>query len=515
MSEFFKASIKHNASIRRDRRLHKLDDDIGVSIMDLANLPNETSIFTEVAAEERPASSCTIRPNSTAALNGSWALSPLAPPSFSSAASRPAVPIQLHLSSAMLYLDHVFPFLFPFYQPPLIETGRQWLLGLLCQNDVSFHLASSLSAYFFSLVQNDGHTHDDCRDIVWNKLIEQMDLALSSIQNSISETRGTLLDKIRVMQDIGQFLVVEVIVRTEADWMIHLTPAMCLFDEIFARHEPKGSPSSITALLQALPSGIPPHIVHHKSLPNTADQSALIFFASLLLFVDIIASTALGSTPSLRKHHSLLSDLRLENVVGCQTWVLEAIASTSALCAWKQDAKERDKLSFFQLIRLANPISTSLEKGLAELDSLPSLTKPRLSAYYALGHVDRERVIATKIWANAALIYLSVSVFGWQVNNVDVQSSISRVLSLVENIDSPAQLRSLSWPLCIVGSMASTEQEQSFRRIATGRGALDRFGTLSTALCIMEAIWNSIDVDRSDWEISTALNVLGSPALLF
>ena len=50
----------------------------------------------------------------------------------------PAVPLQVELGPVMIYLDYVFPFLFPFYQPSLLETGRQWLLGLLCQNEGIF-----------------------------------------------------------------------------------------------------------------------------------------------------------------------------------------------------------------------------------------------------------------------------------------------------------------------------------------------------------------------------------------
>lgn len=73
-------------------------------------------------------------------------------------------PAQVQLASIMVYLDCVFPFLFPFYRPSLLETGRQWLLGSVTQKEVSFHTAASLSAYFFSLVpQSEGQEMHDVR----------------------------------------------------------------------------------------------------------------------------------------------------------------------------------------------------------------------------------------------------------------------------------------------------------------------------------------------------------------
>lgn len=51
----------------------------------------------------------------------------------------------------MMYLDHVFPFLFPFCQPSILEGGRAWLLAMLRHNEALYHSAMSLSSYFLPL----------------------------------------------------------------------------------------------------------------------------------------------------------------------------------------------------------------------------------------------------------------------------------------------------------------------------------------------------------------------------
>lgn len=223
------------------------------------------------------------------------------------------------------------------------HAGRQWLLGMLCQNEVTFHTAASLSSYFFSLVpQSEGREmHEDCKALVWQRLVGQMDLAVKTIQNDVAvlshegADASSLADKARIMEEIVQLLIVKVTVRRDVDWTIHLTPALALFDEIFTIHGLQGpSEPSLAALLSGLPPlPFPGPTPQQKPLPNTPDRSALVFFRSLLLFVDIVASTSLCRAPELHRYQSsLLSaqseencQVRLESVVGCQNWPLVAI----------------------------------------------------------------------------------------------------------------------------------------------------------------------------------------------
>ena len=364
-------------------------------------------------------------------------------------------------------------------------------------------------------------------------------MAFKSIQSTVSATnhhgvQNTLLSRIRIMEEITQLLVVEVTVRRNGDWQMHLKPALVLFDEIFQSHGLNHSGPCLATLLSALPSPFPTGTPQHKPLPYTADQSALAFFVSLLLFVDIVASTALSDSPALQRYHaSLLSShsgddcrAQLEKVVGCHNWPLVAIGNISALCAWKCDAKQRGSFSVVRLLEHADPISQALEDGLTGLDTgatrvqqfrTKTSTSP-LEAYYsrhdsAINSTSISNV--TRLWAHAAKLYLSVCLSGWQTNSTDTQTSVAEVLRLLQTIESPTQLRSLSWPICVAGCLASTRQEDDFRRIIGTIGQLGAFGTLSTTLRIMEAVWSSrATIDRDTWDIVSCLSILGSPALL-
>ena len=567
MSEAIKGRIKQNALLRRERRLLTHEDQ-GIMIATETNRVYHTDASTPSRASDNVVEHVPSAGSIASTLSTSYVIpttlrssvdgSEVSQSSFTTASSTSgpvtvltgsspgsswpaglAIPIQMELGSVMIYLDYVFPYLFPFYQPSLTETGRQWLLGLLCQNEVSFHIAASLSAYFFSLVpQNDEQDiHDDCKALIRDKLVEQMDLAFRSIQSTVSAishhgAQSPLLDRTRIMEEITQLLIVEVNVRRNVDWMIHLTPALVLFDEIFKSHGIDHLEPSLAVLLSALPSYFPMGTPHHKPPPNTADQSALVFFVSLLLFVDIVASTALGTPPTLQSyHHGLLSfhgeencRIRLETVVGCQNWALVAIGNISALCAWKCDAKQRGNFSEVNLVNLAGPISQALEEGLTRSDIRTTRSPPkkmsasRLDAYYSRHDkaIDCTSIAhVTRIWAYAAKIYLSVCLSGWQTNCTDTQASVAQVLSLLQTIESPAQLRSLSWPMCVAGCLVSTSQEDDFRRIVGIMGQLGEFGTVPNALRIMEAVWSSrATADGDDWDIASSLSILGSSALL-
>lgn len=570
MSETIKGIIKQNALLRRERRLLTHEDRGTIIATETERVFHTDSVSTSAPSRVSdngleyvpPADSIAstlatsyIRPTTLQSSINRSEVSQF-PPTIASATSGAvllptrsspgsswsaglAVPIPVEFGSVMIYLDYVFPFLFPFYQPSLIETGRQWLLGLLCQNEVCFHIAASLSAYFFSLVpQNDGQDmHDDCKALVRDKLVDQMDMAFRSIQSTVSAinhhgAQSLLLDKTRIMEEITQLLIVEITIRENVDWRIHLTPALVLFDEIFKSHGIDHLEPSLAVLLNALPSSLPMATPQHKPLPNTADQSALVFFVSLLLFVDIIASTSLSTPPALQTyHHSILSSnsekeclVRLENVVGCQDWALVAIGNISALCAWKRGAKENGNFSVVNLVNLAGPISQALEEGLTSLDIGATCSQPkttsasRLSAYYSRHDraIDCTAIAnVTRIWAYAAKIYLSVCLSGWQSYSTDTQASVAKVLNLLQTINSPAQLRSLSWPICVAGCLALTSQEDGFRRVIGIMGQLGEFGTVSNALRIMEAVWSSrATIDGNVWDIASSLSILGSPALL-
>lgn len=551
MAETVKNEIKQNA-VRRRERLKAQDQEIVVmterdfqisdaeiSVSQLLS-PAATAVFsistpaeTEEAAGPSPVSMTGRNPFESTGMPKTLNL-PLAFPARGLGSSLNSGR-GVELGFVMIYLDHVFPFLFPFYRPSLLETGRHWLLSLLCQNEVSFYTAASLSSYFYSVVQQDARqeTQEDCKALVWTRLLEQIDMAVRTIQQDIADinrhgVQAGLIESAHVLGEIVQLLIVEVTVRRNVDWNIHLTPALAIFEDIFKYHGSLSTQPNLEYLLNQFPPPFAITVAHNKPLPNTADQSALLFFMAILLFVDVISSTSFDRPPRLQSFHAhLLSSthaneapIKLEAYIGCQNWVLLAISDISTLGAWKKNAKSAGNLSVINLVNRAGPISQTLEQGLVKLDaSLANNTAgPLNNTYTRFEDLTTNRssiATATRIWAHAAYIYLSVVLSGWQPSSPDIQNNVTKVLNLLQDIKAPAQLRSLAWPLCIAGCLALPYQEELVRAIIKSMGELKMFGSIGVVEDIVEEVWRKRDmVEGDNWDVAACLRIFGSPALL-
>jgi hypothetical protein len=179
-------------------------------------------------------------------------------------------------------------------------------------------------------------------------------------------------------------------------------------------------------------------------------SSAFTFFASVLLYIDIIASTSLDQPPQLASYHTpfLRTDdaetqIRLETIFGCQNFVFLAITSTATLSAWKKASKTAGKLSVIDLVQRAAAISGEIEAGLARLDagsasyeSPVGLTSAgHFKGYYRRlenRYADHASIdTATRIWALAARVYLAVVVSGWQPANASIRADVAQALELL------------------------------------------------------------------------------------
>ncbi|KAB5547360.1 fungal-specific transcription factor domain-containing protein [Coniochaeta sp. 2T2.1] len=446
----------------------------------------------------------------------------------------------------MMWLDYVFPFIYPFYRPPMLESGRHWVLNLLRTNQVAFHTAVSLGSYFFTIALGDTIRPEQrrtCRSLLWGQLARQTSLALKRMSEDMAEIsrRGptdNLLEAARVVGSIIQQITVEVTIKRSADWSLHLNPTIALFKDIFAHHGtgPSGYPDLVHVLNQ-MPDP-PMAMVGDNPLPHTADRTAFSFFTAVLVYIDVLAATSLDQPPQLAADHEHLlatstrqrqPPVRMELVFGCQNFVFTAMKDTTALSAWKKASKAAGELSVIDLVQRAAAISADLEAGLTALDAGPASFDPpvgvslagHFKGYYRRleprkqDHMDIEA--ATRIWALAARVYLAVVVSGWQPASAGVRADVGRALELLGDVEEPGRIRSFAWPLCVVGCMAEpgAGEERVVRELAGRMGDLKEFGTVGQVMRIIEAVWSSRgSVDRDSWDMAACLNVLGSPALL-
>ncbi|KAH8908545.1 hypothetical protein BR93DRAFT_876155 [Coniochaeta sp. PMI_546] len=528
--EMIKTQVKENASLRRERQvLQSMDEPFIVTsdsdfksssqraIETTAHLATDASVtgnFGPCKDQDNPMTlleSCLARPT--------WLDSATSQAQTSSADTASTSPLSTLVGTEseteflMMWLDYVFPFLFPFYRPPILESGRHWMLNLLRTNQVAFHTAVSLGSYFFTIALGDTMKPEDrrsCRSLLWGQLARQTSLALQRIQEDMQTiTRlgcgDNLLEAARVVGSIILQIVVEVTIKRSADWSVHLNATIALFKDIFETHGmPSGYPDLVHVLNQ-MPDP-PLAMIGDKPLPQTADRSAFTFFTAVLIHVDILASTSLNQPPQLASYHNYLltndtvkAPIRLESIYGCQNFVFLALKDISTLSAWKKASKAAGDLSVFDLVQRAGAISADLEAGLADLDA-GSATD-----------IDT----ATRIWALAAKIYLAVVVSGWQPANGAIRADVARALELLREVEEPGKIRSFAWPLCVVGCMAEVGQEDEIRGLAAKMGDLKDFGTIGQVVRIMETVWSARgSVDRDSWDVAACLNVLGAPALL-
>ncbi|PVH88937.1 hypothetical protein DL98DRAFT_389687, partial [Cadophora sp. DSE1049] len=447
----------------------------------------------------------------------------------------PSLPLsqdERELSLIMTYLDYVFPVLFPFYRPSILEGSRGWMLVLIMKNRGTYHTVISLASFFFSVVPMlPGSENKMCASMTLEELQKQADLAIKTVLRDSLELSNQeeqpLRESADLMGNVVQLLSFEIIIAPTQNWQMHLDAAIVLFEQIFHRYGMEGSAPTLSKVLAQLSDG-PFRIAGSDIALWTADQASFCFFSAMLLVNDIISSTSLEHAPRLQKYHQYLltSDhknghvqLQLEDFVGHENWVLLLIGEISSLDVWKKEMKKSGALSMMQLVQKASGIERRLRNGCADLDRPGHTSRMRSKptnplAFFLYKPLDTSAAL-TKIWAYAAHIYLHTVVSGWQPASAEVKDNVAMLIIAFKNLPSPALLRTLVWPFCVAGCLADAQQESAFRDMVTSMGPLQRFGTMRLALRIMEDVWSKRgQIDRDSWDIAACLGCVGHRVLL-
>ncbi|KAH9223844.1 fungal-specific transcription factor domain-containing protein [Leptodontidium sp. 2 PMI_412] len=436
------------------------------------------------------------------------------------------------LSLIMSYLDYVFPVLFPFYRPSILEGSRSWMLVLIMKNRGIYHTIISLTSFFFSVVPMiQSSDYKMCESMNSEELQKQADLAIKTVLHDSlelsSQTEQPLRESADLMGNVVQLLSFEIIIAPTQNWMMHLDAAIVLFEQIFGSYGMEASSPSLPKILAQL-SDAPSMDLGPNITLWTANQAAFRFFSTILLVNDIISSTSLEQAPRLHKYHKfLLTDdrspgdipLQLEDFVGHENWVLLLIGEISSLDVWKKEQKKAGALSMMQLVQKASEIEQRLRNGLTHLDnpdhSSRLASKPGNPLAFFLPASPDITHSLTKIWAYAAHIYLHTVVSGWQPANPEIRDNVANLIISFQSLPSPALLRTLVWPFCVAGCLANAQQESTFRDLVMSMGSLQMFGTVRLALRIMEDVWRrrgSVELD--DWDIAACLRCVGHRVLL-
>jgi hypothetical protein len=270
-----------------------------------------------------------------------------------------------------------------------------------------------------------------------------------------------------------------------------------------------------------------------RSRPSRAwssDQAAFRFYSALLIVDDIIASTCLGKAPSLLDYHARLllnngcpgarPPIDLEDFTGCENWVMLQIGEIATLETWKKPKKKAGQLDMMELVARASTIKHALLCGLTRLDA--GTNKPKDNARGLFPFYDDSLPVisgghttfVTRVWAHAALLYLSVTVSGWQPVSVEIRENVARIVTLLDFIPDHQLLRTMTWPFCIAGCLAEPPEEHRFRAMADALVPHRLFGPARKALEVMENAWKCRDDLSIYTDFAACVRSLGSIPLL-
>ncbi|KAH8647947.1 fungal-specific transcription factor domain-containing protein, partial [Xylariales sp. PMI_506] len=541
MARRIQAQVRQGAEARRDRqyvqvmnlgtRTAPLPDETPASVSDTTTVTGSSSASPEVCEDCISSGHSSASDSMLLKVSDSWSsLNQLSPSSSLS---------DCEIDFTMGYLDYVFPFLFPFYQPQMLNGGRSWLLSLLRDNRALFHTAMSMSSRFLVLALSNGDTchHQVCKLRVWNSVVDHADTALRSMQEEMASLRGhgshaTIAHRARVLASMVQLMVFEVAMARTTNWHVHLTAAATLLDDVLDDHKgPDGQPD-IDGIMHAMDKTSYASIISDRRVWN-ADQMPFRFFVAVLLCADIVCATKSRRPPRLHKHLAYLifdevrtnnsndALLRTEDYIGCHGWALVAVSEAAMLNAWKQDAKAAGTLSAEELSFRSDRIFESIETGMGYLDKIELTGRVTTGLEDLLRKSYRpqnarqlsEQIVATRIWAHAARIYTAIVAHGWQPEHPRIRESVGAILALFLMDPTPAGLRSLAWPFCVGGCLAVADQEDVFRHLAAASGSLCEFGAVGEALRVMESVWRLRQQVGTDWDLASCFEETGSEAL--
>ncbi|EKJ67604.1 hypothetical protein FPSE_12218 [Fusarium pseudograminearum CS3096] len=436
-----------------------------------------------------------------------------------------------------VYMDYIFPILFPFYRPYITQGGRLWLLSLAMNNAGFMSSITSISSLVLWLVPaHVGPGQASCASKTLEEFHAQASVALGNMQHDLQHLhqRGIedcLSDSVHLLANMMQQLSFELIIAPSGNWQTHLDAATNLFEQILEHHGRDGPTRQLSTVISNLTRHSWPGAVNALN----ADQGTFTFFSSILLFADIISSTVLDQPAKLLEYHCELrhcnsrqnSHIALEEITGCHTWVLLAISDISNLSRWKKDQMTSGKLSNDELIYRAASLETILNNGLGTLDQhgntennsqhippLELLLNQSGSPFSYSKAAPDNRLPLTRTWIYAARTYLLSVKVDSITETSELEISVKQIIRSFDAITSSSWIRWLAWPLCVAGIYASKAQRSAICEIMDLASGFNVFGTMKAAVDIIKKTWQKRDARECCLDLSTCLNSLGYPALL-
>lgn len=283
MMQKITAEIKDKASRRRDRKYLEMLE-VGTSRVNLngdekrRTAPAEANLSGNSDTEQSSGHDIGSTPASSNTSDSSPQSASTFPPVLSQAPAPHDSPDPSSVHLIMIYLDYIFPYLFPYYRPPILAGGRGWILELMQGSSKSiYHTAVSLASYFSSiLLSGGGSQHAPCTEAMVSQLQKQLQMGLSELQKEMTAvnaagSRVAPSDRLLVMTSILTMVIFEVATSCGENWKIHLDAAIAIFCQIAPE------PSKWAATLDSLKHSEGPEMPADLQAPWSTHQAAFRF----------------------------------------------------------------------------------------------------------------------------------------------------------------------------------------------------------------------------------------------
>jgi hypothetical protein len=205
----------------------------------------------------------------------------------------------------------------------------------------------------------------------------------------------------------------------------------------------------------------------------------------------------------------------LSDFTGCDEWITREVFNIIKLAHWKETMKSKKQLSNRELSTRALEIDTKLK---SEMDVLSARINRSSHLDFFDNPYNYTKLLVTRIYGYSALIYLYTTESGPYPNVPEIYDNVSKMIDAFKALPQAELVRSLSWPLCIAGSMAIGDQQAAFLEIAS-KAKINRclFGSSKHALAIIEECWRmrkseGFTEEAVDWR--SAMRSLGLNILL-
>ncbi|PGH23489.1 hypothetical protein AJ80_02443 [Polytolypa hystricis UAMH7299] len=370
--------------------------------------------------------------------------------------------LEREASLLMFYLDHVFPSQLPLLMTQESTGGRYWLLSLLTSTKPVYYATLSLAALHYKrAILQDGA--DESRYVLENDhkrfyVIALQELQVAMDELNLSNDKNDQRASIAALACIWQLICLECTISRAGTWAIHLDAASAL---------------------------IPAVMTHMKSHLRNRSPSTPPFAQEAEPSSEVVAAQNF----LLRWTFELSNEcLQLEQISGCDDWVVSIIRETIELEKWKRSAKRQRTLRVRDLASRAVDIEQRLEKRISDMfgpkdgfvDHLRSLMSetPRQRRAFSrngwrstLAHWRRASAFCiTYLYALTTMTYLHVVVDGFKPDLPEIEESVSRAVSAISNFPDISLSRHLLLPMCYwIFSDGEARSSEGVERYTRGR----------------------------------------------